>query len=284
MKRTALFLLAIALLSFSGKQDFKYIGPEKGYLVIAGAQSDKPLLEKFMQLVGDTGASIVIITTAGEEERQNEKTYTILKKQFADAGIKHTVILHTRDTAAANSEKFLQPIREAKGVWFTGGRQWRLADAYLGTKVVSELNKLLDRGGVIGGNSAGATIQGSFLVRGDTKTPAIMDGDHKKGFGFLKNSAIDQHLLVRNRQFDLLEVRKKYPELLGIGIDEETAIVVHRNEFEVIGNKYVAVYDGTMIQNGSIIKLSASDNRFYFLKAGDKYDLNKRQPLNLTER
>ena len=111
-------------------------------------------------------------------------------------------------------------------VWFTGGRQWRLADSYLGTKVEEELWALLGRGGVIGGSSAGATIQGSYLARGDTKTNTIMMGDHDEGFGFLKNTAIDQHLLRRNRQFDLIEIIEAWPELLGIGIDENTAIVV----------------------------------------------------------
>ena len=81
---------------------------------------------------------------------------------------------------------------------------------------------------VIGGSSAGATIQGSYLARGDAKTNTIMMGDHEEGFGFLKNAAIDQHLLRRNRQFDLLEVIRARPELLGIGIDEDTAIVVDR--------------------------------------------------------
>jgi cyanophycinase len=128
-------------------------------------------------------------------------------------------------------------------VWFPGGRQWRLADAYLGTRVHEELRALLARGGVIGGTSAGATIQGSYLARGDTRSNTIMMGDHVEGMAFLRNVAIDQHLLRRNRQFDLIEIVQAHPELLGIGIDENTAIVVRGDRFEVMGAGCVAIYD-----------------------------------------
>jgi len=170
----------------------------------------------------------------------------------------------------ADSEAFVAPIREAGGVWFTGGRQWRLADAYLDTRTERELWNLLERGGVIGGSSAGATIQGSYLARGDTETNTIMMGDHEVGFGFLKETAIDQHLLRRNRHFDLLEIVEARPELLGIGIDENTAIVVEGDRFEVMGAGYVAIYDhGAMLDSGG---------RFYFLAPGDAFDLAARVP------
>ena len=263
----------------------QFIGPENGYLLIAGGDLDRSIAEKFISMLGDKNAKVVVITTAAEDELQNTNIYNQLKKLFIKAGAKDVEILNTRDTAVANSDKFLQPIKEAKGVWFIGGRQWRLVDAYSNTKVLKELNNLLDRGGVIAGNSAGATIQGSFLVRGDSKTNLIMDGDHKEGFGFLKNSAIDQHLLVRNRQFDMFEIRKKYPDLLGIGIDEKTAIIVHQNEFEVIGEKYVAIYDGKfLMENDTTINLPSNTEKFYFLSPGDKYDLKKRQVIRVTKK
>ena len=102
---------------------------------------------------------------------------------------------------------------------------------------------MLQRGGVVGGSSAGATILGSYLVRGDTATNTIMMGDHEEGFAFLRDTAIDQHLLRRNRQFDLIEVIEAHPHLLGIGIDEDTAIVVEGDRFEVMGQSYVVIYD-----------------------------------------
>lgn len=139
--------------------------------------------------------------------------------------------------------------------------------------------EVLERGGVVGGSSAGATIQGSYLVRGDTKNNQIMMGDHQEGFGLLKDVAIDQHVLARNRQFDMFEILKKHPELLGIGIDENTAIIVQGNVFEVIGENYVLVYDGGFwSREGSDLKnLPEKSKLFYFLRNGDKYDLSKRK-------
>ena len=105
-----------------------------------------------------------------------------------------------------------------------------------------------------------------------------MMGDHEAGFGYIKNVAIDQHLLARNRQFDMLNILEKRPELLGIGLDESTAIIVQGNEFEVIGKSYVVVFDGSFwSREGSDLKtLPPANNLFYFLRPGDKYDLKKR--------
>ncbi|MBD3852980.1 MAG: peptidase S51, partial [Acidobacteria bacterium] len=117
-------------------------------------------------------------------------------------------------------------------------------------------------------------IQGSYLVRGDSSTNTIMMGDHTEGFGFLANVGIDQHLLQRNRHFDLVEVIEAHPELLGIGLDEDTAIVVRGDTFEVIGNGYVAIYDSTNVVGDGW--------KFYFLAPGDRYDLSTRQPTRQT--
>ena len=174
----------------------------------------------------------------------------------------------------ADTDEFVAPLRRARGVFFGGGRQWRLADAYLNTLTHQELLALLDRGGVISGSSAGASIMGSFLVRGDTKTNTVMMGDHVEGFGLLKNVGIDQHLLRRNRQFDLLEVIESHPELLGIGIDENTAIVVQGDRFEVIGQSYAVIYDNRR-------KIPPA-GRFYFLAPGDRYDMGTREPSRPT--
>ncbi len=120
----------------------------------------------------------------------------------------------------------------------------------------------------MGGTSAGATIQGSFLARGDTSGPEIMVGDHQEGLGFLKDVAIDQHWLARNRQFDLIEAIDRFPHLLGIGIDEDAAIVVQGDRLEVIGRSYVGVFDAG--------KRLTPHGRFYLLKAGDTLDLKTR--------
>ncbi len=251
----------------TGEAEAQEVGPANGALVIVGgAMRDPAIVERFFGLAGGPEARIVVIPTAGTADTYDQSFGGL--RDFRDAGARHLVLLHTRDRAVADSDEFVSPIREATGVWLTGGRQWRLADAYLGTRTEDELWALLERGGVIGGSSAGATIQGSYLARGDTRGNEIMMGDHEEGFAFLKNTAIDQHLLRRNRQFDLIEIVEARPELLGIGIDENTAIVVRGDRFQVIGESYVAIYD-----HESMI---GERGRFYFLAPGDQFDLAER--------
>jgi cyanophycinase len=253
-------------------------GPEKGSLVIVGGGAlPDTIVNTFIALAGGLNAQIVVIPTASGSNEYNESAGDFLRKR----GATNVAVLHTYDATVANSDEFVKPLLKAGGVWFGGGRQWRLVDAYKGTKVEKLLWQILERGGVIGGSSAGATIQGSFLVRGDTKENQTMMGDHQEGFGYLKNTAIDQHVIARNRHFDLFEVMKAKPGLLGIGIDESTAIVVKGNQFEVIGNHYVVMFDGNFWsrEGSELKKLPPQESQFYFLRSGDKYDLLNRKVL-----
>ena len=110
-------------------------------------------------------------------------------------------ILHTRDRKVADSETFTAPLRAATAVFIGGGRQWRLVDAYRGTRTETELRAILDRDGLISGSSAGATIQGSYLVRGSPRSNKIlMAPGYERGFGYLSNVAIDQHVSQRGRE------------------------------------------------------------------------------------
>lgn len=267
-QRTRTFAAIVTFVSAAAALAAQQIGPASGSLVIVGgAMQDPVIIKRFIDLAGGPDASIVIVPTAGDADSYDQFWSGL--RQFRENGARNLTVLHTRDRKVADTEAFAKPIATAGGVFFGGGRQWRLADAYLETRVQKELQALLDRGGVIGGTSAGATILGSFLVRGDTKGNELMIGDHTIGFGFLKNSAIDQHLLRRNRQFDLIDVVQKHPELLGIGIDENTAIVVQENRFDVIGRGYVAIYDSK--------HATRPPARFYFLAPGDRFDLAKRE-------
>ena len=246
------------------------VGPSKGALVIVGgAMKDPAIMERFIELAGGPEAPLVIIPTAGAGDHYDQ--YYPGARRWRKFGVQQVTVIHARDRNVANSDAFVEPIRKARGVWFPGGRQWRLADAYLDTRTELELHKVLERGGVIGGSSAGATIQGSYLARGDTKSNNIMMGDHEEGFSFLKNIAIDQHLLARNRHFDLIPLIEKYPQLLGIGLDEDTAIVVRGDRFEVLGQSVVAIYDYQ--------RTLAGEGRFYFLRPGDSYDMGTREAM-----
>lgn len=258
------------------------IGPEKGALIIVGGGAMAPeLWSRFIELAGGpSNANIVIIPTAGEDSAASKAPRETERLQ--SLGVKTITVLHTRDPKVANQESFVAPLKKATGIWFVGGRHWRLADSYLNTLAHKEFNALLERGGVIGGTSAGATIQGSFMVRGDTKGNSIMIGDHTQGLDFIHNVTIDQHVLRRNRQFDMIDVIKSHPDLLGLGIDEGTAIVVQKNTFDVIGASYVAVYTADQINNNT--KYPSGQNStggpFYFLGKGQKFDLQTRTVIN----
>lgn len=273
-----IFTFYLNVLNGQNSKNIQTVGPENGTLVIVGgAMKSDEIINQFIELAGGIDAPIVVIPTAGGLETYSENSgfAGVLKKR----GATHVTVLHSNSKEIANSNAFVKPLLTAKGVWFGGGRQWRLVDSYKNTLTETLIGKVLERGGVVGGSSAGATIQGSFLARGDTKNNQIMMGDHQEGFSFLKNVAIDQHVLARNRQFDMFEILKEHPELLGLGIDEDTAIVVKGNLFKVIGENYVLVYDGKFwSREGSRLKnLPEKDNLFYMLRKGDKYDLLNRK-------
>ncbi len=279
LRRLATLSLAICLLALPAPgqglgQAPPVVGPRNGSLVVVGgAMRDMAIVERIIQLAGGPDAPLVLIPTAGGAPHYDQ--YWNGQRLFREAGATNITILHTYDPNVADTDEFVAPLRTARGVFFGGGRQWRLADSYLNTKTQTELEGLLDRGGVIGGSSAGASILGSFLIRGDTKTNTVMMGDHLEGLGFLKNVGIDQHLLRRNRQFDMLEVIEAHPDLLGIGLDENTAIVVQGDSFQVIGQSYAVIYD-----NESEIP---PYGRFYFLAPGDRFNLRTREATRAAQ-
>ena len=284
MKKLSLIpflIIVFAISTPSFAQEAKTTGPEKGSLVVVGGgRMDESIVKRFIELAGGVDAPIVVIPTASGSDSFTQNSGGA--RALREYGATNVTVIHTMDRSEADSDTFIEPLKKAKGVFFGGGRQWRLVDAYAGTKTETAFWKVLEKGGVIGGSSAGATIQGSYLARGDTRTNQTMMGDHEEGFGFIKNIAIDQHSIARNRHFDMFDILKNRPELLGISIDESTAIVVQGNEFEVIGKSYVIMYDGTFwSREGSDLKnLPSSENLFYFLRSGDKYSLTERRIID----
>lgn len=254
-------------------------GPAQGTLLIIGGGASDIFYAKFMELIGGADAPIVVIPTAMTSDSLTAEQLESFQNSFTEKGFKQLSVLHTRDRKEANNPEFVEALKSAKGIWFSGGRQWRHADSYLGTLTHKAFFELLDRGGVIAGSSAGATIQGSYLARGDTRKNTIMMGDHEEGLAFISNVAIDQHLFARNRQFDMFEILENRPELLGIGLDEDTGIIVEGDQFTVYGNSYVAIYDGTRwsAERDSIVTLPKGSRDFYLLRQGDRYDLQQRQ-------
>jgi cyanophycinase len=288
--RTLPALLLIFALALSACTSSSEDAPEpepspavpNGTLMLAGGAAEAELHAEFVRLAGGADANIVYVPTAGQSV-DIEETRAYVRQQAPKIGAspENMVVLHTRDSLVADTDSFAAALDTADAVWFSGGRQWRLVDAYSETKTLDGFWSVLERGGVIGGSSAGATIQGSFLVRGDTETNTIMMGNHRKGFGFLPQSAVDQHLLARDRQYDLIPVIEAHPELLGIGLDENTAIVVRGDTARVVGESLVAIYDHRRWSAAD--STLDRDDKFFFLEPGDRFDLRTRTALPPSE-
>jgi cyanophycinase len=245
------------------------VGPKAGHVVVVGGGTMGPeLYAKMMELAGGPDAPVVVVPTAG-----GDTTYPADwagASGFKKAGAKNVFILHTIDRKVADSDAFVEPLKKAKLVWFGGGRQWHLVDSYTGTKTETEFRRVLERGGVVGGSSAGASILSSFLVRGARENNFIMMApDYLVGFGYLRNVAIDQHVVARDRLMDMPQVIAKHPELLGISEDEGTAWVVTGDHAEIMGRNKAFVYNGK----------DATDpgQPYLTLRPGDTYDLGLRR-------
>jgi cyanophycinase len=277
-----LFLAVLAIVVVTGRaslQEAPQYGPPKGALVIVGGGSMEGtgIIEKFIQLAGGPDAKFVIVPTAAGNRNQEGALRAYKNDEVVASwlkrGLKNVKMLHTHDPKVADTEPFASALRDANGVWFNGGRQWNIVDSYADTLTYREFHKVLERGGVIGGSSAGATIQGEYLVRGDTSGPNVMmtaEPNHQEAFKFLRRTAIDQHINTRNRWDDLIPVIQKFPTLLGIGLSESTAIVVTADRFEVIGKWKVAVHDHTRLYQ-------PWEKPYFVLSAGDVYDMNARK-------
>jgi cyanophycinase len=254
-------------------------GPAKGTLLIVGGNMAKtsPLYDKFIQLAGGKDKNFVIVPTNGGN-RNAQGALIVYKEETVIApwlarGLTHVRMLHTADPKEANTEAFAEVLKDANAVWFDGGRQWNCVDSYANTLTETAFHDVLARGGVIGGSSAGATIQSDYLVRGDTSGPDVMmtnEPNHQHGFAFLRRSAIDQHINSRLRWDDLIPVIKKFPNLLGIGLSEDTAIIVTGDTFEVMGAWKVAVHDNTRVYQ-------PWEKPYYVLSQGDVYNMKTRK-------
>jgi len=272
-------LAGVAAVAPVAQKDVPEYGPANGALVIVGGGSldGSGILEKFIELAGGPEKNFVIVPTA--EGNRNAEGAVIAYTEdeviasWVKRGLKHVRMLHTGNPKVADTDAFVEPLRTANAVWFNGGRQWNIVDSYANTRTYREFHDVLARGGVIGGSSAGATIQGDYLVRGAVAGPQVMmtpEPNHERGFNFLRHTAIDQHINTRNRWDDLIPVIQKYPDLLGIGLSEVTAIVVHGDRFEVMGAWKVAIHDNTRVYQ-------PWEKPYYVLSAGDVYNMKTRR-------
>jgi cyanophycinase len=240
-----------------------------GHLLIhGGGPLTQDVLERFRDLGGGPAGHLVYVPTSMEDEPGADPVPRFLRS----LGFGTVTVLHTRDRATADRAEFADPLRRATAVWFSGGRQWRTTDVYLGTRTAEAFHEVYRRGGILAGSSAGATVQGSFLVRGAPEGNHIMMAPGRvTGFGFLPGVAIDQHALVRDRLDDMIPVLQAHPELLGLSLDEGTALHVHRGVATVLGKSKVAVFDPRA--------WTPDSPRYLLLEAGQRYDLARRRLL-----
>lgn len=242
---------------------------KEGTLVIVGGGSTpREAVDQFLAAAGGKESPIIVVSNAlGDEPPEEQKVCGWLKA----AGASNVRQLHARDKSDLANSDIKNLVEQAKGVWFTGGRQWRLVDAYLDTPFQAMFHQVLNRGGVIGGSSAGATIQGEYLVRGNPLgNEDMMTEGYERGFGFLPGVAIDQHFAQRDRFEDMSGLKKAFPQLIGLGIDEATALIVRGTTMEVVGKSQVAVFDRQPDD-------PESEPEYEVVKAGQKYDFKHRK-------
>jgi len=267
------FLCFAPLLKAQDNPFFNY----KGKLIIVGGGSmPDSLFTFFANYCGGKDQPVVYIPTATSDEEYIKTGGHLVK--FTSRGFTNLSTIHTRDKVIADDPKNIALIRNAKGIFFGGGDQDLIAAAYGGTQLYKEFIALLERGGVIMGTSAGATIMGSLLVGGDARKDLTKPFPFQPAFSFVKNMAIDQHVLVRNRQFDLIPVIERYPPNIGVAIDESTAIIVEAGKFKVWGLSYALLFDPLDWAQqqkdwGKVMK------PFKMLGSGQGYDFNTRKIL-----
>jgi cyanophycinase len=254
-----------------------------GHLVIIGGGEDrtrdKAILGRFVELAGGEHAKIVVITAASQVPDERWATYDTA---LAELGVRQRVHLSLQSRQDANDERRIGDLADADGIFMTGGDQKRLVSLIGGTALDAEMHTALKlRGACIGGTSAGASaMSGHMLVQGRAeRQPAKGAVSLGAGLGFLHRVVIDQHFSERQRLARLLSVVAQNPYLQGIGIDEDTALVIERGVgIEVLGEGAVTVVDGrAMSTNVTDIDDQQTpeilDLRLHLLPAGTSYRL-----------
>jgi cyanophycinase len=221
-------------------------------VIVGGGLIPDVIRDRFLELAGGKQARIVVIPTASELGAKNGvfASFEYWKNQSSAL----VVQLHTLNRTEANDSSFIKALSEATGVWLSGGDQARLTEVYHGTAVEEELRKLIARGGVVGGTSAGAAVMSHLMIL--SGNPVAKVGE---GFGLLDDVVIDQHFQNRDRLRRLQGVLEAHPSYLGLGIDEETAVVVEGTRATVLGNANVRLCLPTTVEKSSVKVLRAGD-------------------------
>jgi len=278
LSRLFVLILLFGSQGIARAQQSVTVGPEKGWLILHGGgidfKRDYEHYHRFAALAGGANASVVVLLTPIDLDVLTPQFLTYYKQWWKSELGLDVSFMDTRNRQEAETEAFVAPLRKATGVWIMGGHLTNLLNIFLGTRTEREIKAVVERGGVIGGTSAGAMIQGSFLINVTksscgmriSRTGMFLDAGKLVGFGCLRNVSVYPHLSARKAEKDVAEVVAHFPELLGIGIDENTAIIVHDDQFEIMGAGKVVIFDGK----------TSSKKKSLTLFPGQKYDLKRR--------
>jgi cyanophycinase len=257
---------------------------EGSVIIIGGAEDkvrDRVILNRFVTLAGGTDATIVVISTASSLGELAGERY---KAIFGELGVKHVRPLHAVTRPQANDETSALTVRDATGIFLTGGNQLRLASTIGGTRLADAVLERFRHGAVVAGTSAGASAMSSHMIAfgASGATPKHRMAQIAAGLGLLPGVIVDQHFQQRNRLGRLLSLIAQNPSLLGLGVDEDTAGVVSPDHIlEVIGRGSITVVDGSASETDAWeIKghrpLMISGVVLHSLPAGYRFDLRRR--------
>jgi cyanophycinase len=257
----------------------------KGHLfIIGGGRQGAELMPRFIELAGGTNrAKIVVLPMASEDEVPTGQHQVSEFKSLGVAQVESIVLTHAEAMNTASTARF----DGATGVYFSGGDQSRLAAVLVHTPIQQKLKELYARGAVIGGTSAGAAIMSEVMITGEelintdkTNTFKFIKKNNIEtvdGLGFITDAIIDQHFIKRKRLNRLFSAVLEHPQLLGIGIDESTAIIVNPDHtFDVIGESAVLIIDARASKNVHADKngnLSAREMKTHLLLAGERFNM-----------
>lgn len=263
--------------------------PDPGPLVIIGGGS-RPgyMMQEIVELAGGASCRMVVIPMASADPLEAALYH---RWQLEEAGCPDVDFVRF-DSIAANHDSIVSALNDATGIFFSGGDQSRLTGHMLGTRVLDRVREIHWEGGVLAGTSAGAAVMSELMITGEEylhpdaeDSFSTIEKDNvvtTPGFGFVTRAIIDQHFIARQRENRLISLVLEHPELVGIGIDESTAIVVHGASFEVLGENTVMIVDAsaaTGIGTDADGDLAGHGLKLHLLKSGQRYDLERRRVL-----
>jgi cyanophycinase len=262
----------------------KSTGRRGSVMAIGGAEdkfNDRVILSRFVSLAGGDDARIAIVPTASSIEAAGERYKAI----FLELGVGAAEVAYIGDRVAANSEDITRLLASSTGIFLTGGNQMRLSTIMGGTKTAAMIRRRFEDGAIIAGTSAGASILSEHMVAfgASGASPRQRMAQMVAGFGLVQNVIIDQHFRQRDRIGRLLMMVAASPGLLGIGIDEDTAILISsQNVLEVIGRHTVTIVDGNGIYSDVYrVKghggITISGAVLHMLTHGNCFDLERRE-------